>query len=480
MARFGSALVGKGKANEHMHRSNREMVAARVTAMGAGPLKLPRRISSTLSVAFVLLACLLPSMQATAGDWYVSSTGKADGRGTADSPWDVDFAFGGAKKAIKPGDTICMAEGTYKLDRSRDEANVYVRLAGQEGQPITIRPLAGAHVIIDGGIRIGEPSAFVIIRDLEILVSEPRPKEPLDRDPTYANIKKFRPWGGLEISEGRNCKYINLVVHDCLQGIGFWENAIDSEIYGCIIYDNGWAAKDRGHGHAVYTQNRQGAKAISNCIFTGGYGWTMHAYGSPNAFIDNYRISDNITYASHNDFLVGGEKASKGIHLSDNFFHSAGVRVGYTAKGNEDVEFIRNVLCLGHLSFNNYRKVDFAENTLLATSLDKSAVEEFTARDNEIVPQADLAEAKPVIFLRPNKYDPKRAHLAIYDPAAKDAASVTQLAIDTGGLLKDGQKFRLMDPRDLWGKTIFSGIAKGKTIEVTVKGDLAVYVLLTE
>ena len=67
-----------------------------------------------------------------------------------------------------------------------------------------------------------------------------------------------RPWGGLNVQGGRNCKYIHLVIHDCRQGVSFWSGDQGGELYGCVIYDNGWPATDRGHGHAVYTQNREG------------------------------------------------------------------------------------------------------------------------------------------------------------------------------------------------------------------------------
>jgi len=431
-------------------------------------------------LTFLVLACLGLCSSGAAEEWYVSNGDVADGEGTASSPWDLASALGGAQKAVKPGDTVLLTEGTYKLDRARNEATVSVRLAGQEGKPITIRPAAGAHVVIDGGLQVEGPSAYLVIRDLEILVSEPRPEEPLDPDPTYANIKKVRPWGGLNILAGRGCRYVNLVIHDCLQGIGFWQGAADSEIYGCILYDNGWAAKDRGHGHAIYTQNKDGTKTIANCVFTGGFGWSMHAYGSARAYVDNFTITDNITYDARNDFLVGGGRPSKGIRLADNFFHGASVRVGYTAKDNEDVAFVRNILCKGRLAFNNYQKVDFEENTLLATAIEKSTVKEFQDRGNKTVAQADLAGTKPVVFFRANKYDPRRAHVAVYNPAAKDAAGAATVRVDAGAVLKDGQKFRLMNPRDLWGKASLTSVARGGNIDVPVKGELAVYVLLAD
>jgi hypothetical protein len=72
----------------------------------------------------------------------------------------------------------------------------------------------------------------------------------------------------------------------------------------------------------------------------------------------------------------------------------------------------------------------------------------------------------------------RRAHVAVYDPAAKDAARAATLRGDAGAVVKDGQKFRLMDPRDLWGKASLTSVARNGTIDVPVKGELAVYVLL--
>ena len=85
--------------------------------------------------------------------------------------------------------------------------------------------------------------------------------------------------GRADVSSGKACKFINLVIHDDTQGVSWWAASQDSEMHGCLIYDNGWAGTDRGHGHAIYTQNNEGLKTISDCIFTGGYGYTLHAYG---------------------------------------------------------------------------------------------------------------------------------------------------------------------------------------------------------
>jgi hypothetical protein len=67
-------------------------------------------------------------------------------------------------------------------------------------------------------------------------------------------------------SSGEGNKLINLVVHDLGNGISNYMGAVGSEIYGCIVYNNGWIGPDRGHGHAFYLQNEIGRKLIEDNV----------------------------------------------------------------------------------------------------------------------------------------------------------------------------------------------------------------------
>ena len=116
--------------------------------------------------------------------------------------------------------------------------------------------------------------------------------------------------------------------------MSLWKGAVDAEVYGCIIYDNGWPATDRGHGHAIYTQNDQGVKTIADNIMTGGFSYSMHAYGSAKAFVNNYLIEGNICYAA-GPFPVGGGSPSHGIRVLENFVHGSVIQFGYNAQHNE-------------------------------------------------------------------------------------------------------------------------------------------------
>jgi hypothetical protein len=346
-----------------------------------------------------------------------------------------------------------MRGGTYKHpDRRPNCLGFEVKLTGSKDKPIHVRACPGERVTIDGGLCVVAPAAGLWLRDLEILVSENLSQPRVSKQPGSSPSDLSRPHGGLSMLDGPNSRYINLVIHDNAQGVSFWKAAADCELYGCLIYDNGWSAPDRGHGHAVYTQNQDGLKTIADNIMTGGYGYTMHAYGSRNAYVDNYLLEGNIAYDG-GQFLIGGGRPSRNIRAAKNFLYNVSMRVGYDAPENEDCEIRDNVIVNGALSINKYKKAVSEGNLILAQDAPR--------------PKGVLA------MLRPNKYDPARANLAIYN-----WDKLPEVTIDVSAWLKDGQRFRLMDPRKFFGEPVHQGVAKGGKIAVPMKSEFAALVAL--
>ena len=393
---------------------------------------------------------LMGAGSAVASQWYVAPDGKASNPGTEESPWDIASALE-AKQKVSPGDTVFLLSGTY---RRRPKENYEVRLVGTEDEPIHICPAPGGRATIDGGLLIQEPAAHLWFQDIEIMVSEPRPEEPVEAG---SHPKSYtRPGGGLHMYSGVNCKYINLVIHDCNQGISCWVGEKDCEIYGCIIYDNGWLGKDRGHGHCIYTQNQEGIKAIRQCILTCKYPgtFTMHAYGSERAYVDNFLIEENIAYELGR-FLVGGGRPSRNIRVFDNVLSSVDMQIGYDAPHNENCEIRGNLIVDGKLSINRYNEV----------------VEE----DNLILDQQDERREGTTVRWLPNKYDPDRAHLAVFN--GDDEGTVD---IDAKPFLKKGDVFHLLDPKDIYGEAVYRGTCEADRITIPMEGEFGVFVVLRE
>ena len=387
---------------------------------------------------------------ASAAEWYVGPGGAAANPGSREFPWDIESALDGKHK-VAPGDTLTLLAGTYKR---RPKEQFDVRLVGTTEKPIHVRPAPGARATIDGGLAVQTPSAHVWIWDLEIMVSEPNPEKIAAGG---SHPKEFdRPWGGLNMFGSKNCKYIHLAIHDTRQGISCWKGETDCEIYGCVIYDNGWLAPDRGHGHCIYTQNKDGIKTISNCILTCRYNgtYTMHAYGSKAADVDNYLITENIAY-ERGQFLVGSGRPSHNIRVVGNLLHNVSMQIGYNAPENEDCEVRDNLIVNGGLSINKYKKSGNEGNLILAKGAKRPA-------------------GAKVVWL-PSKYDTNRAHLAIYN---WDGAKEVQ--VPAKGFLSMGDLFRLRNPKAIFGKPVVEGLCRGEGISVPVNGEFAVFVVTKE
>jgi hypothetical protein len=418
---------------------------------GAGKRKPPVLTMEVTSMSVrktVVLVCLLLSCWAAHGaDWYVGPNGTAANPGTKESPWDIASALNG-RQEVRPGDTIYLLEGTY---RRRPNELFEVRLAGSTDGPIHVGPAGGSRARIDGGLAVLSPSANLWIRDLEVFVSEPVPEKAVSAGSSPADLK--RPNGGLHMHGGKDCKYINLVIHNCNQGISCWVGEINAEIYGCIMYGNGWLGVDRGHGHCIYTQNDEGVKTISNCIMTCRYdgSYTMHAYGSARAYVNNYLATQNICYAP-GPFLLGGGRPSHGIRVYGNYLYGIDMRIGYGAPWNEDCDIRDNVVVNGRLEIERYR----------------SAVQE----NNLIVGKNDVRPAQNKSVLLPNKYDPDRAHLVIYNWDKAETVDV-----DAGRFAKDGDVIELFDPKDPFGNPTATPTRRNGIIRVPIHEEFTVFLV---
>jgi len=420
-------------------------------------------LSGCLMLAVLALAAGAGEVAAPPGkapEYFVAVDGKPENPGTREAPWDIASALGGKQK-VEPGATIWIRGGTYKHPKRDISGYGYeVRLAGAEGRPIQVRAAPAAtwlgyeRVTIDGGLTMQPPSAHLWLRDLEIMVSDPRPENPVPPDASKWGEYIKRPWGGLNVYTGTNCKFINLVIHDNCQGVSWWSGNSNSELYGCIIYDNGWQGTNRGHGHAIYTQNEKekGSKTIVDCIMTGGYGWTMHAYGSARASVDNYLMEGNIVY-NGGQFLVGSGKPSHNIRVIRNYLYNVNMRIGYNAPENEDCEVRDNVVVNNSINIVKYKQAVKEGNLELAKDAPR--------------PKGAL------VVLRPNKYDERRAHLVIYN-----WERAPRVSVDTDGFLKDGEQFRLMNPRELYGQPVHEGVCEGGKISVPVQDEFAAFVVL--
>src|SRR6185503_3353777 len=109
-------------------------------------------------------------------------------------------------------------------------------------------------------------------------------------------------------------RFINLVVHDTALAFAIWKEAVNAEVYGSVIYNNGWDMADRGHGHAIYSQNAEGTKRLNDNIAFQQYGEGIHIYGSEIAPLNRFHVKGNILFSNgvlsrggfSRNLLIGG------------------------------------------------------------------------------------------------------------------------------------------------------------------------------
>jgi hypothetical protein len=73
------------------------------------------------------------------------------------------------------------------------------------------------------------------------------------------------------------------------------------------------------------------------------------------------------------------------------------------------------------------------------------------------------------VFVRPNRYEPGRAHVVVYNWAGKPAVEVP-----LGAALKPGQRYRVVRAQDFFGKTLVQGTFDGKRVRLPMASAPAV------
>ncbi len=272
--------------------------------------------------------------------FFASPDGTPSASGTVEDPLDLTTALGKTSPLV-PGDTLWLMEGTYI-------GSFISYLEGVEGKPIEVKPVPGKHVILETPPRKpGESQKATLFIDtpwanyygLEVRSTG------LDRVDESQDGSDIDVQGGVSVGayhNSSNTKIINFIVHDTSGGLSSFSASTDSELYGNIIYNNGWEGR-RGSGHAIYTQNVNGYKKLTNNIIFFGFGTGIHAYVEGSAKLANFDIQDNtwfLTGASDtrssqkkDNCLVGGFHPVTNLLIKHNLGYSdngRGTRIGYS------------------------------------------------------------------------------------------------------------------------------------------------------
>ncbi len=465
-----------------------------------------------------LLGCIvvfLTLAPARAGELFASPQGKAGAAGTRADPLDLPAVLAG-KGGAKPGDTVWLLPGTYHApEKDGKRVGFQSVLQGTADQPITLRAVPGKRVTLDGWLDV--QGAFTTYWGLEVADSTFTDRTEAGAKDHPTSINAFGP----------GTKFINLDVHDGAMGFGLWSPAVDAEVYGCIIHDFGYAGKDRGHGHAIYTQNEKGTKRIVDNVMFRGYGWNLHAY-TQGGHIDGFHVEGNISFAAGtrvprqvaDDFLVMGYPPADRITVLNNYAYHA----GHSDKGGDGPRPVLRLDCYKNrvngtclvkdnilmgvrgLQLGQWRDATVTGNTVWGPSVcvavqppegkfgnykwdgntyvhtgqaapfvitGKSAGMTFddwkkqTGFDtsSRVIEGQSGRPAGTQVFVRPNRYEPGRGHVAVYNWDRKPAVDV-----DLGAVLKQGARYEVHNVQDdLYGKPAAAGTYDGKPVRLPTK-----------
>lgn len=381
---------------------------------------------------------------------FASPTGTPTGTGTQSSPWDLQTGLG----KVTSGQTLWLRGGRYNgAYRSASR--------GSASAPIHVRQFPGEHAQLDGKGFIAQTvltiaSVHTWYWDFEVFNSQTNRYSPeADSHPTPANM----PNGdGVQIEQsgdsGTGDKFINLVVHDTRQGFSLWKEAADCEMYGCLVYYNGWLAPDRGHGYGTYQQNGTGRRTMRNCFLWSGFESGFVGYGGDTAPLKNFDLDQNTIFNTaalagepNRCFLVGGGQVVENSNFRSNvtwcpnIVGGTGINLGYADAGAGSVNCV--------VSFNSFfggkdlsvRAVNltFANNFLAASPVT------FPAGQGNTIVSTMPSDVR--VFVRPHQYTPGRSHVTIYSGGTSTTATVTAASLG----LANGDHFEQRSVQNFYG-----------------------------
>ena len=184
--------------------------------------------------------------------------------------------------------------------------------------------------------------------------------------------------------------------------------------------------------------------------FDGAY--TVHAYGSSRAFVDNYVVNENICF-ERGPFLIGGGKPSSNIRAAGNILYKVSMRIGYNAPYNEDCEIRNNTVIDGGLEITGFKSVVKDGNRLLGTAEKRPSKNEATW------------------FL--NSYDPARAHLAVFN-----VERLPVVAVPGSPFLKAGERFRILEATDFYGPAVAESTYEGGDLRFPLGREFGAFVVV--
>ena len=420
---------------------------------------------------------------------FASPGGSPRGDGSRARPWDLATALAGGHASVEPGDTIWLLGGTY---RGSFEAT----LQGTSAAPVVVRQSPGNRATIDGTLRVN--GAHAVYWGFEIMQSDPGANG-TDALDTY----------------GPDCRFVNLIVHDAgKQGISFWESAGTSELYGSLFYNNGTHER---LDHGIYAAGEGGEKWITDNIVFDNLAYGIHVYaGSRHPYLSDVHVRGNVAFntgtisprgSQDANLLIGGDVLTQHMTADSNLLYfpsteGRNLRLGMPRGDNRDILVRGNYIAGGAVTLvmEGWTNAAVTDNHFIGAAdivdlRTAGSLAHHSWRDNlyQRDPAArawrfqqiayDLAgwQAKTglggtgtatpgpprgaAVFVRPNKYEPGRAMIVVYNWGREPAVSV-----DVSAVVRAGARYEIHNVQDIFGEPIMRGVYDGGPVAIPMSG----------
>ena len=465
---------------------------------------------AALNARLSVLCFFLFPLGIQGNDLYVSPNGTPLGSGTMAQPYDLVTALSG--QVGQPGDTFWLSGGNYVV------GHIDTKIQGAPGQPITFRQMPGEWARVDGSLTFYQSSGNLVLRDFELYSSDTNRlsiQTGVGFNPTDI---KIIPGIASYVSD---MSFINLVVHDQTRH-GFYIGGYVERnlVYGCVVYNNGWASPDNAEGHSFYVQSNSGTREISDNMAFNASGANFHIYENVSGMrLLGITLDGNVAFnagalqavRSYRDWVVGVDApavSADGIILKNNMGYyppaSAAFREVQIGRDgiNGSVALLNNYLPLG-LLMNNWTIAAVAGNLFAARTADyivrlnqtqvplatawndnsysRSAVggdfllgssaeygfndwQNATGYDNHSTYNVvNLNGTK--VFVRPNRYEAGRANIIVYN-----WDNLSDVTVDVSSALAPGAAYEVRNAQDFVAPPVLSGIFDGQPLDLPMTG----------
>jgi hypothetical protein len=410
----------------------------------------------------------------------------------------------------KPGDTFWIHQGIYPI------GHLDTSVHGAPGRPVTIRQAPGERAQVVGSLIIEGETGYVVFRDFELYSGE---VQRLSRQTGVG----FKPTDlpnqveGIQVG-APNISFINLIVHDSVASAFYTApEATNTLIYGCLVYNTGWASPDNAEGHSFYLQ---GPGETSDCIAFNTTGANFHIYANgQGASLRNLMAHGNVAFGAgalqqvrnYRDWIVGVDKpatVADNIVLKNNmgFAVSNSTTLTQVQIGRENVNgtlvLSSNYWPLG-VVFNNWSSATVSGNLIAPQNSDPAVdlqqnLTKLTAQWNNNYYYSgssgrqtfrvgstccNFADWKKntgcdasssctpgrlkgtKVFVRPNRYEPGRANIVVYN-----WDNLSKVAVDVRSELDAGAAYEVRNAEDFFAPPVLSGIFDGQPLDLPMTG----------